>query len=429
MSDVINIRKLAAELTYLVLEEGEFENLVIDSLQIKYAYLSESDRNFVVRLVKGTVEKKIELDFYINALSKTKVRKMKKWVRTVLRNAVYQIKYMDGAADYAVVNESVKLVKGFGYPQFRGFVNGILRNYIRNIDEIKPDTLETEYSVPAWIIDSFEAELGREVTLEVLKAFQKQSPVTIRLNTFKGEPADILAELHEEGFTTREIDSKFNIYELRNVSSLSKSKALLEGKFYIQDYSSMCPVIYGDIKDGMNIIDVCAAPGGKSIMAAELTKHGTVTSCDISENKVSIIRENAKRMGVDNLNAVVQDATQFNPEFEGRFDVAILDLPCSGLGVIGRKADMKYRVEQADLEALASLQREIIDNVKRYVRAGGRIIFSTCTIDKLENQDNKDYILKTMPNMKCIFEKQILPQEYGSDGFYIAVFDDKGIYE
>jgi len=427
MSDVINDRKLAAELTYLILEDGEFENLVIDSMQMKYAYLPESDRNFIVRLVKGTVEKKIELDFYINALSKTKVRKMKKWVRTILRNAVYQIKFMDKSTDYAVVNESVKLVKAFGYPQFRGFVNGILRNYIRQIDEIKPDTLETEYSMPKWIIDSFEAELGQETTIEVLKAFQKLSPVTIRLNTFKGDPQDILAELHEEGFETTEIDSKFNIYSLNNTSSLSKSRALAEGKFYIQDYSSMCPVIYSGIGDGMDVIDVCAAPGGKSIMAAELTKSGSVTACDISESKVSIIRDNASRMGITNLTAVVSDATKFNPEFEGKFDVAILDLPCSGLGVLGRKADMKYRVEQADLEALAALQREIIDNVKRYVRAGGRIVFSTCTIDKLENQDNKDYILKTMPNMSLVFEKQILPQEYGSDGFYIAVFEDKGI--
>jgi 16S rRNA (cytosine967-C5)-methyltransferase len=293
------------------------------------------------------------------------------------------------------------------------------------MDTLVPDTLETKYSVPNWIIESFEKELGTEETEEVLKAFQKQSPVTIRLNTFKGSPEEILEEIRGEGYEIEEVDARFNIYKLKNISSLSMSKTLSEGKFYIQDYSSMCPIIYSGIRNGMSVIDVCAAPGGKSIMAAEFTKDGHVVSCDVSEKKAAIIEENANRMGASNLEVRVQDATVFNPEFEGKFDVAILDLPCSGLGVIGRKADMKYRLLPQDLATLASLQRKIIDNVKRYIKKGGRIVFSTCTIDKLENEDNKDYILKTNANLEMVFEKKILPQEYGSDGFYIAVFEDR----
>ncbi|MCR4781590.1 MAG: 16S rRNA (cytosine(967)-C(5))-methyltransferase RsmB [Lachnospiraceae bacterium] len=425
MSDVVNIRKLSAELTYLILEDNEFENVVLDGLQIKYAFLSESDRHFIVRLVKGTVERKLELDFYINSLSKTPVRKMKKWVRTILRNAIYQIRYMDSSKDYAVVNEAVKLVKAFKYPQFRGFVNGVLRNYIREMDNLTPNTLEAKYSVPQWIIDSFENELGKEDTIKTLDAFLKQSPLTIRLNTFKGNPEDILKEIQEEGFGVEEVDSGFNIYNLKNIDSLSKSKALLDGKFYIQDYSSMKPVMLAGIKNGMKVLDVCAAPGGKTIMASECTKDGQVVSCDISSKKTDIIKENAKRMGASNIDVRINDATVFNEDFENAFDIIILDVPCSGLGVIGRKADLRYRVKKEDLLSLQTIQRQIIDNAKRYVRNGGRIIFSTCTIDKLENEDNKDYILKTCPNLKLISEEKILPFNYGSDGFYIAVFESK----
>lgn len=424
MQDSVNIRKLSVELIMLILEDGEFENVVLDGFQAKYSYLPESDRRYVVLAVKGVIEKKLELDFYIKTLTNQRVNKLKKPIRNILRLALYEIKYIDKSKEYAVVNEAVKLAKKMGYPQFKGFVNGVLRNFIRQIDEIKPNTLEAKYSVPNWIVELWKKELGETETIKCLDALSEVQPLTVRLNPRKGTYEEILSEMKEEGFELEPFEKKHGIYKLSGIKSLSTSKALNEGKFYIQDYSSMLPCINAGIKLGDSVIDVCAAPGGKSIFASELTgETGNVVSCDISGKKTTIIKANAMKMGASNIEVVTADASKFNSEFEEKFDVAILDLPCSGLGVIGRKADLRYRVKEEDLLELQSIQRSIIDNAKRYVKKGGRMVFSTCTIDKLENEDNKDYILETCMDFKLVSEQKVLPYEFGSDGFYITVFE------
>ena len=417
-------RKISADLIYKILEEGNFENKVLNGFQKKYAYLPEEDRHFIVRLVKGTVERKLELDYYINRISKTRTSRMKKMIRTILRQAVYEIRYMEGSENYAAVNEAVKLTKKENMQIFAGFVNAVLRNYIRQMDKLIPDTPEAKYSIPQWIIDRFTEELGREDTVRTLEAFNSLSPITIRLSS-RFDKDETLEMLKAEGADLEEINSEFNIYRAEKLNSPAGSEAFSQGRYYIQDYSSMFPVMLAGIKKDDRIVDLCAAPGGKSLFAAELASEGKVLALDKSQDKIDLINENALRMGADNILAEVRDATVFVKEFEGRFDKAILDLPCSGLGVIGRKADMRYRIKEEDLLELASLQRKIIDNGVRYVKPGGRLIYSTCTIDRFENEDNMQYILNNYPDYRLLCEKKILPFQYGSDGFYTAVCERK----
>jgi len=417
-------RKISAELIYKILEEDNFENSILNGFQKKYAYLPEEDRHFIVRLVKGTVERKLELDYYINKISKIRTSRMKKMVRTILRQAVYEIKYMEGSKNYAVVNEAVTLIKKEGLRTFAGFVNAVLRNYIRQMDELFPDTLEAKYSIPQWIIDRFMEELGEEDTIKTLNAFNRHEPLTIRLSS-RFDKEETLSILELEGSDLEEINSEFNIFRAKKLPSPAESKAFQQGRYYIQDYSSMFPVMLAGINIDDEIVDLCAAPGGKSLFAAELARHGSVISLDKSQDKIDLINENKKRMGADNISAEIRDATVFVKEFEGRFDKAILDLPCSGLGVIGRKADMRYRIREDDLKDLSKLQKKIIDNGIRYVKPGGRLVYSTCTIDRFENEDNMQYILNNYHDFSLVCEKKILPFQYGSDGFYTAVFERK----
>ena len=424
-----NTREIAYKCLYMVLEEGSFLNEVMDGTLLKYDYLEESDRHFLMRIVKGTVEKLPEIDFYLNKISKTPVRKMKKEVRTILRMGIYQIHFMDSVKDHAAVNESVKLAGKHGYPGFKGFINGVLRNYIRQQDDLIPDTDEIRYSMPQWIIDLFISDIGEDDTHRTLEAFSKLSHLTVRLNLKKGSKEEILNMLQSEGLTVTEVDYPWPenihppVYRISGIDSLSSPKSFNEGYFYIQDLSSMLPVFLAGIKPGMKVLDVCAAPGGKSLIAAELTgDSGNVVSRDRDEKKAELIINNVKKAGYENVDVQVKDATITGEDDKGKYDVVICDLPCSGLGVIGRKSDMRYRVRPDDLKELQKLQRQIIDASAEYTKPGGILVYSTCTINKGENQDNRDYIINKYPYYKVEYDKQILPFEYESDGFYISLF-------
>ncbi len=424
-----NTREIAYKCLYMVLEEGSFLNEVMDGTLLKYDYLEEGDRHFLMRIVKGTVEKLPEIDFYLNKISKTPVRKMKKEVRTILRMGIYQIHFMDSVKEHAAVNESVKLAGKHGYPGFKGFINGVLRNYIRQQDDLVPDTDEIRYSMPQWIIDLFISDIGEDDTHRTLEAFSKLSHLTVRLNLKKGSKEEIVNILKSEGLTVTEVDYPWPenidppVYRISGIDSLSSLKSFNEGYFYIQDLSSMLPIFLAGIKPGMKVLDVCAAPGGKTLIAAELTgDSGNVISRDRDEKKAELIRNNVNKAGYDNVDVQVRDATITGEDDKGKYDVVICDLPCSGLGVIGRKSDMRYRVRPDDLKELQKLQRQIIDASVEYTKPGGILVYSTCTINKGENQDNRDYIIHKYPYYRLGYDKQILPFEYESDGFYISLF-------
>lgn len=414
--------KILNGILYEILENNAFLNEALDLMEIKYAYLTSKDRHFIRRTVKGVIERKLELDFYINSISNTPVKKQKKWVRTILRSAFYQIKYMN-IKDYAVVDESVKLVKKLKYNQFSGFVNGVLRNYIRKKDELIPRNLEEKYSIPNWIIEKFIKEEGMENTTKILSSFSKIRPIMIRLNTKYFEKNLILSDLKEEGYTIKEVDPAYNVYSLSGIDSLNVSKAFSDGKFYIQDLSAMYPIFLANLKKGYKVLDTCASPGGKTLLMAEIVGDtGKILSCDISEKKTDKINENIKKSGFLNINVMIQDATKPNPDLREKFDAILADVPCSGLGVIGRKADIRYRLKKEDIKSLSFLQKEIIDNTISYLKKDGIFIYSTCTISKEENEENRDYILNKYKDLYLFKEKKILPFMYESDGFYTAIF-------
>lgn len=414
--------KILNGILYEILENNAFLNEALDLMEIKYAYLTSKDRHFIRRTVKGVIERKLELDFYINSISNTPVKKQKKWVRTILRSAFYQIKYMN-IKDYAVVDESVKLIKKLKYKQFSGFVNGVLRNYIRKKDELIPRNLEEKYSIPNWIIEKFIKEEGMENTTKILSSFSKIRPIMIRLNTKYFEKNLILSDLKEEGYTIKEVDPDYNVYSLSGIDSLNASKAFSDGKFYIQDLSAMYPIFLANLKKGYKVLDTCASPGGKTLLMAEIVGDtGKILSCDISEKKADKIKENIKKSGFLNINVMIQDATKPNPDLREKFDAILADVPCSGLGVIGRKADIRYRLKKEDIKSLSFLQKEIIDNTISYLKKDGIFIYSTCTISKEENEENRDYILNKYKDLYLFKEKKILPFMYESDGFYTAIF-------
>lgn len=414
--------KILNGVLYEILENNAFLNEALDLMEIKYAYLTSKDRHFIRRTVKGVIERKLELDFYINSISNTPVKKQKKWVRTILRSAFYQIKYMN-IKDYAVVDESVKLIKKLKYKQFSGFVNGVLRNYIRKKDELIPRNLEEKYSIPNWIIEKFIKEEGMENTTKILSSFSKIRPIMIRLNTKYFEKDLILSDLKEEGYTIKEVDPDYNVYSLSGIDSLNASKAFSDGKFYIQDLSAMYPIFLANLKKGYKVLDTCASPGGKTLLMAEIVGDtGKILSCDISEKKTDKIKENIKKSGFLNINVMIQDATKPNPDLREKFDAILADVPCSGFGVIGRKADIRYRLKKEDIKSLSFLQKEIIDNTISYLKKDGIFIYSTCTISKEENEENRDYILNKYKDLYLFKEKKILPFMYESDGFYTAIF-------
>lgn len=414
--------KILNGILYEILENNAFLNEALDLMEIKYAYLTSKDRHFIRRTVKGVIERKLELDFYINSISNTPVKKQKKWVRTILRSAFYQIKYMN-IKDYAVVDESVKLIKKLKYKQFSGFVNGVLRNYIRKKDELIPRNLEEKYSIPNWIIEKFMKEEGMENTTKILSSFSKIRPIMIRLNTKYFEKDLILSDLKEEGYTIKEVDPDYNVYSLSGIDSLNASKTFSDGKFYIQDLSAMYPIFLANLKKGYKALDTCASPGGKTLLMAEIVGDtGQILSCDISEKKADKIKENVKKSGFLNIDVRIQDATKPNPDLREKFDAILADVPCSGLGVIGRKADIRYRLKKEDIKSLSFLQKEIIDNTISYLKKDGIFIYSTCTISKEENEDNRDYILNKYKDLYLFKEKKILPFMYESDGFYTAIF-------
>lgn len=414
--------KILNGILYEILENNAFLNEALDLMEIKYAYLTSKDRHFIRRTVKGVIERKLELDFYINSISNTPVKKQKKWVRTILRSAFYQIKYMN-IKDYAVVDESVKLIKKLKYKQFSGFVNGVLRNYIRKKDELIPRNLEEKYSIPNWIIEKFIKEEGMENTTKILSSFSKIRPIMIRLNTKYFEKDLILSDLKEEGYTIKEVDPDYNVYSLSGIDSLNASKTFSDGKFYIQDLSAMYPIFLANLKKGYKVLDTCASPGGKTLLMAEIVGDtGKILSCDISEKKTDKIKENIKKSGFLNIDVRIQDATKPNPDLREKFDAILADVPCSGLGVIGRKADIRYRLKKEDIKSLSFLQKEIIDNTISYLKKDGIFIYSTCTISKEENEENRDYILNKYKDLYLFKEKKILPFMYESDGFYTAIF-------
>lgn len=430
MGNTVNDRELILEILLAVTRDGEYSHIALRNVLENYQYLDKSERAFITRVTEGTLERMIELDYIINQFSKTKVNKMKPVIRTIIRSAVYQLKYMDSVPDSAVCNEAVKLAGKRGFSGLKGFVNGVLRNISRNLDNVKyPDKSDTVkwlsvmYSMPEWIITEWLKNYDREMVEKMLQAFLAERPTTIRCNLSQISRDELAEELKKEGVKVRLCDTVDSALFISGYDYLGALKSFRAGHFQVQDISSMEVAEWAAPKEDEYIIDVCAAPGGKSLhLADKLAGKGHVEARDLTPYKVDLIRDNIARIGIDNIEAVCQDATVYDEASEKKADILIADLPCSGLGVLGKKTDLKYKMNPDTQEELVHLQREILSVVHRYVKSGGKLLYSTCTIHRAENQENAAWFAEQYPEFELVRERQFLPRVDDSDGFYIAEF-------
>jgi 16S rRNA (cytosine967-C5)-methyltransferase len=415
------MRALALDILIAVNEEGQYSHLILRDVLGKYQYLGKQDRAFLTRLVEGTIERQITLDHVINAFSKTKTRKMKPLIRNLLRMSVYQIMYMDSVPDSAACNEAVKLARKRGFSGLSGFVNGVLRSVARGYKEVKFPTLSVRYGVPEWIIEMWQRDYGEDKTLEILEGLTRETQLTIRTNLSKCTPEELKAALEEEGVKVKPLKDLSYAFSISGYDYLAGLKSFKEGLFYVQDLSSMMVAEAASPKEGDTVIDVCAAPGGKSTHIAEKMKGtGMVEARDLTDTKVALIEENIKRNGLKNMRAVKMDATVYDSDSHEKADILICDLPCSGLGVMARKTDIRHKIMQDKLQDIVVLQQNILTQVLDYVKPGGTVIYSTCTVNKAENEEMVRFILKNHPEFDLLSEKQIFPGENGSDGFFLA---------
>lgn len=427
-------REIVLETLLLITRDGEYSHIALKSVLDKYQYLEKKERAFISRVVNGTLERMIEIDYIINYFSKVKTEKMKPVIRMILRSSVYQIKYMDSVPDSAVCNEAVKLAVKKGFVNLKGFVNGVLRNISRNLGAVPfPDKsdlcnyISVKYSLPEWIVKQWLAVYDADTVIGMGEEFLKEKPVSIRCAGNKITQEELEHELISEGVAvTREL-SVPNAFYIACYDYLGALKSFREGHFYVQDISSMMVAGQAGIKGGEYIIDVCAAPGGKALHLAELLDgSGYVEARDLTDYKVSLIEENIAKSGLSNIEAVKHDALDEDTDAYEKADIVVADLPCSGLGVLGKKPDLKYKMTQKQQQELVKIQRDILSVVHRYVKPGGRLLYSTCTIHRAENEDNAAWFVKCYPEFTLVRERQLLPGKDKGDGFYIAVFQKEG---
>lgn len=447
----VNIRAVVLDILTEIEKEGEFSHITINNALLKYQYLDRTQRAFINRFSLGTIECRIEMDYILNQYSKTPVNKMKPLIRRIMRMAVYQIIYMENVPDSAACNEAVKLAAKRGFTGLKGFVNGVLRNISRNKDNITyPDKaketkkyLSVKYSMPEWIIELWNTNMSYEEIEDILAGMKKDKKTYIRCNTLKGSTDYIKKILEEEGVTVTEVSGLSYAYEISGYDYLTALKSFNEGLYQIQDISSMMAGEYVKPSTDSLIVDVCAAPGGKSINAAlklaeaaydnkdipesgiskEVLKGitGRVIARDVSDYKASLIDDNVARLGIPYIDVEVHNALEFDEELEGKADIVIADLPCSGLGIMGRKPDIRYNITKEKIDDIISLQRDILKVVSRYVKTGGTLVYSTCTINRAENEDNADWICNTLGFSKDGEYRQMLPSaKADNDGFFVA---------
>ena len=433
-------RELVLGILLEVTRDGEYSHIALRNVLNKYQYLDKKERAFITRVTEGTLEHMIEIDYIINQFSNTKVNKMKPVIRCILRSAVYQLKYMDSIPDSAVCNEAVKLAEKKGFRTLKGFVNGVLRNIARNLDSITYPDLSVQYSMPEWILNQWLKEYDKETVEAMMKDFQAEKPTTIRVNLNQTTKEELTAALEKEGVYVENHPYLPYALWISGYDYLADLESFQSGAFYVQDISSMLVSHIAEPKEGDNVIDVCAAPGGKALHMAELLKGtGHVEARDLTDYKVNLIEENIMRSGVTNMSAVRWDATILDESKVETADVVIADLPCSGLGVLGKKTDLKYKTSEEIQKSLVQLQRDILKQVQQYVKPEGTLIYSTCTIHEGENMGNVRWFLENFPEFELVSIKdklceelkqdvieegcmQFLPGKHQSDGFFISKF-------
>ena len=406
--------------------------------QLQRDGLSGPDAALCSRIVYGVMQNRMLLDFYIGAYCSQKPDHLQPPLLEILRIGAYQILYLDKIPDSAAVNEAVELAKMNKRGQAAGLVNAVLRKISLNKNDLPaiPDRdaeryLSIRYSHPKWLVKRLVALLGREEAEAFLAADNAVAPMTVQVNPLKTTEEDLLAELAESGVEAKRHPWVPGCLELSGTGDLTGLPAFREGKFMVQDGAARLVSLAAELRPGQKVLDVCAAPGGKSFSAAfAMEDQGEIVSCDLHENKLKRIEEGAERLGLKSIRTVCLDGRTNKEEWVGQFDVVLVDAPCSGLGIIRKKPDTRYK-KADDLFTLPVVQADILANAATYVRPGGTLIYSTCTILPEENEQVVDTFLAGhdafVRDSLCApmqesapGELTLWPQRHETDGFYIC---------
>ncbi len=439
MTNPVNTRELILEILLAVTRDGAYSHTALADVLEKYQYLDKRDRAFITRAVEGTLENLIQIDYMIDQFSKVPVKKMKPVIRCIMQSAVYQIRFMDAVPDAAACNEAVRLAQKKGFRSLGGFVNGVLRSIIRGREQIIwPDRereplryLSIRFSIPEWMIqmwkDEFSWDWSRaedwQKAQDMLQAAAAPAPVTIRTNTLRCTPQELKRRLEAEGVSAAEIKELPYAFRIYGYDHLGALQSFQDGLFYVQDISSMLAAEAARPKEHDFVLDVCAAPGGKAVhMAQMLHGSGRMLARDLTDAKVELLRDNIRRCQVENMEAQVWDARVLDESLLEQADIVMADLPCSGLGVLRRKKDIRYKMTPEKMRELVKLQRDILAAACRYVKPGGKLVYSTCTVHYDENEGNAQWFIEGHPEFQLADSRQILPGRNSGDGFYIAVF-------
>ncbi|MCD8020724.1 MAG: 16S rRNA (cytosine(967)-C(5))-methyltransferase RsmB [Clostridiales bacterium] len=446
MADKLDMREEALGVLMDMEKYQKMSHVAIGDALMRLQFVSKQDRAFFTCLCEGVTERRIYLDYILDCFSRTKMEKCKPLIRNLLRLSAYQILFMN-TRDAAACNEAVALAKKRGFRGLSGFVNGVLRALIRSKDHLplpdkKADPLEycsVCYSVPPWLVELLSDQYGWEQTEIMLQSFLTVRPTTIRASISRISPGALKDMLAEEGVQVSEGSYFPYAFHIDGFNHLSKIPSFRKGFFTVQDESSMLPAAVAGIRKGDHVLDLCAAPGGKTFHAADVAgSDGYVIARDLTEYKTDILHENNDRMKYPQIKIEQWDATKYDASLQEAMDVVLADLPCSGLGVMGRKNDIKYRVSREQIAELVTLQRDILSVAWRYVKPGGTLIYSTCTLNHEENLDNVRWIEAHTPLRLASMEAelptglrgrtgdsgylQLLPGIDACDGFFVSKF-------
>lgn len=426
-------RSLAVKLLNKMESSAAYSNLLLDEA-LSRSQLPAQDKKFVSALFYGTLERAYILDEIIKANLTNPGAKLSIEVRNILRTGIYQLLYMDSVPDNAAVDESVKLAKRCKNPALAGFVNGLLRSFIRSGKQLpkckdKEQQLALDYSCPVWLVRKWCREYGDKTAEAILSASLGQPPTTVRANTLK-MPADQIAEvLRSDGFKCEPSPHTADCFRIAG-AGIEQSRAYSDGLIHVQDISCMLCCEALGARPGETVLDICSAPGGKAFTVAELMQDkGRLLAFDLHENRVRLIRSGAQRLGLSIIEAQTNDGKVFNNALP-QADRVLCDVPCSGLGVIRRKPEIKYK-DPAEFERLPQVQYEILSTSSGYVKPGGTLVYSTCTLSRAENDEVTERFLKEHPDFEAgsLPDKlgsgrdiTVTPDMFGSDGFYIAIF-------
>lgn len=408
-------REAALKTLVSVEKDGAYLNLALRDILSAFN-MDSRDNALSTQIAFGVMKNKLYIDNIIKNISSVKIKKLSVWILNILRIGIFSIKFLDKIPVSATVNECVKLSRRYGHSASAGLVNAVLRKASQSGDFLPDDKNSDEYfslkySFPLWLV-AFWRKQG--YTEELLKAINSTPPIIARLNTLKGDTLP-------ESFT--KIPGLPHAY-VCNMGAVENTEEYIKGIIAIQDSASQTAISRLNPKENSRVLDLCAAPGGKTTYVAQLMNNtGEIISCDIHPHKLELIENNLSRLGITNTKVMENDATVLNSEFIDKFDYVIADVPCSALGVIRRRPDVKWTKNEEDLSSLSAISQKILDNAAKYVKKGGKLLFSTCTINKYENEDAAKAFLCRNKGFNLIECEQLLPHIHGTDGFFIAIFE------